>query len=204
MSIAQPTMQFAREQQIRQLALEIRSPSAVSAMFVHRIIEIETSGSVTKTRHVDDPAPRHLEHRWEQSSRQREMAQMIDPEMGLETIRRTSLVESEHTSIVHQPMYHFFVVVDAVSKVLDGDGIGQIERSNDDVTMWSGRTDVVSRTTRSFLVATRKNDPCISPSQVAGCLETDTGVRSSHDEGLPRQTGNGRVRPSARGEPLGT
>lgn len=185
------TIELTGEHDVRQLRLEVRTPSVVSTILVHQVVESKSTGSMTETRHRDDSRRRRASKGREQQTREGEVSEMVGGELRLPARWRGRSIEGHDSGVVDEDVEA--TTGPLVGESTNGFGIRQIEPADDErVVERDGsavRTKPIGSGVRPVETSTRHDHLISAAKKTLRRRQPDSTVGPCHHDHSWRRSG---------------
>ena len=190
-----PSLQLEREQQARQLRLAVGGHRHIPTVRL-QVVEIDRTAARGNARQRHDARMASLAQQRQQPGRQREMAQMVRPQLQFETVGGLlALGRRHHGRIVDQQVQAAVRTQHGVGEGLDRVEAGQIDGAEAHARPRRHLADLLDGGRALGGVASRHDHRGTGPCERKGHVQADA-ARSGDQDRAPHLGGNIRRRPA--------
>jgi hypothetical protein len=179
--LAQPPVEFECEEQVGEFALRIARATAIAALELE-ILPVHLARAMRRTAHGDDARSGRVEEARQQQTGQREVAEMVGPELHLETVRGMAPWDRHHAGVVAEQVEPLMFRDERCREGADRRERREVERHR-----FGGTTDSPreSPAAQMAFVASRQRAPLRPSGELSAvAAEPAVGARDDRDASL--------------------
>ena len=186
----EPALELGGEQQVRQLALAVGAPPLVATL-AHEVVEVHAPHAVGAGRHRDDPRARPGDQCGQEEAGEREVAEVVGPELHLEAVGGRATRDRHDARVVDQQVEPLRVLVrPGVGEAADGGEVGEVQAAHPHGRGGRLGEDPVPCLGSLARIADGERDVGAVGGELPGRLEADPGVGARHHGGPSGQVGH--------------